>query len=129
MEEHLPSYNEAKLKIGQLILDPNNYRFQDTDNFVTADLNRFHENSVQDRAYRTLKEASSIAQLKASIVRNGFIPVERIVVRSYAAKPDTFVVIEGNRRVAALRWIAEDDAAGVTIPENVKQTLGLEDVQ
>src|SRR5205823_6306195 len=48
---------------------------------------------------------------------------ERIVVRQYAAQAGKFVVIEGNRRLAALRWIAEDDAAGVNIPENVKEVL------
>ncbi|MFZ1974832.1 MAG: ParB N-terminal domain-containing protein [Candidatus Acidiferrales bacterium] len=119
----MPAYREDKLRTDQMLLDPNNYRFQDTSDFVSAELSRFHEKSVQDRAYRTLKETASVGQLKASIVRNGFIPVERIVVRSYPGKADAFVVIEGNRRLAALRWITEDDAAGVNVPEDVKQTL------
>jgi hypothetical protein len=122
-EARLPDYKETELPIEQLLLDPNNYRFQDTTDFVNADGSRFHEKSVQDRAYRALKASGSLAQLKASIVRNGFIPVERIVVREYPAVPNSFVVIEGNRRVAALKWIAEDDAAGVNVPDKVKATL------
>jgi hypothetical protein len=122
-EVNLSAYQESKLRVDQMLLDPNNYRFQDTKDFVNADPGRFHEKSVQDRTYRTLKENGSVGQLKASLVRNGFIPVERIVVRKYPAKSDTFVVVEGNRRLAALRWIAEDDAAGVNIPSNVKDTL------
>jgi len=114
---------ESQLRADQMLLDPNNYRFQGTSDFVTADAARLHEKSVQDRAYRKLRDGASLAPLKASIVRNGFIPVERIVVRPYSAQPDSYIVIEGNRRLAALRWIAEDDAAGVNIPENVKSTL------
>ena len=121
---NLPAYREDKLSTDHMLLDPNNYRFQDTDDFVSADPGRFHEKSVQDRAYRSLRDTASLGQLKASIVRNGFIPVERIVVRRYAGKADTFVVVEGNRRLAALRWIAEDDAAGVNIPQAVRDTLG-----
>lgn len=119
----MASYQETKLRLDQILLDPNNYRFQDTKDFVAAEPTRFHEKSVQDRAYRTLKETASVAQLKASIVTNGFVPIERIVVRPYDTQPDIFVTIEGNRRVAALRWISEDDAAGVNIPEPVKKTL------
>lgn len=119
----MPAYREDKLRADQMLLDPNNYRFQDTDDFVSADPSRFHEKSVQERAYRVLRETASVGQLKASIVRNGFIPVERIVVRGYAGKPGTFVVVEGNRRLAALRWIAEDHAAGVNVPEAVQETL------
>jgi hypothetical protein len=119
----LASYSETELPLEKILLDPNNYRFQDTPDFVTADANRFHEKTVQDRVYRTLKETANVGQLKASIIRNGFIPVERVVVRPYSARSDTYVVIEGNRRIAALRWIADDYAAGVNIPENVREVL------
>jgi hypothetical protein len=119
----LPAYQEDKLPVDRILLDPNNFRFQDTKDFVNADSSRFHEKSVQDKAYRRLRDSGNLVQLKASIVRNGFIPVERIVVRQYGADTGKFVVVEGNRRIAALRWIAEDDAAGVNIPENVRATL------
>jgi hypothetical protein len=29
------------------------------------------------------------------------------------------VVIEGNRRLASIRWITEDDEAGVQVPESL----------
>jgi hypothetical protein len=111
----MPEYKEDKLDIGALLLDPNNYRFQEMKDFVSAQPDRFHEQGVQDGAYKTLKETPTLPQLKASILRNGFIPVERIVVTPYRNEAGKFVVIEGNRRLAALRWIADDDQAGVNI--------------
>src|SRR5712691_3060410 len=85
-----------------LLFDPNNYRFQDTDNFVYAAEERFHEDSVQRRAYQRIRLEDGLQALKSSIMRNGYIPVERIVIR-----PDTgsasgkYLVIDGNRRLAA----------------------------
>jgi len=120
----MPEYKEDKLGLEKLLFDPNNYRFQETEDFVYADSARFHEQGVQDRAYKTLKETPKLAQLKASILRNGFIPVERLVVTPYGPSPGLFLVIEGNRRLAALRWISDDDKAGVNIPAEVKGDLG-----
>lgn len=118
----MKDFQEAYLPYTQLLLDPNNYRFQDRSDFQMADSNRFHEPSVQARAYERLKD-DSLAQLKNSIIKNGFIPVERIVVRPYEHASNTYLVLEGNRRVAALRWIADDDAAGVPVPESVLSDL------
>ncbi len=92
----------AEIEPGMLLLDPNNYRFQDLDGFVAAAEDRFHEPSVQTRAYERLKK--DIVDLKKSIWRNGFIPVERIVVRPYSKNPKTYLVVEGNRRVASVKW-------------------------
>lgn len=114
------SFREDNLPMAKLLLNPNNYRFQETKEFVYADQKRFHEDSVQNRAYKTLRTNASVEQLKASIIRNGFIPVEKLVVRKFTDSPERFLVIEGNRRLAALRWIDEDDKAGVNVPESVK---------
>jgi hypothetical protein len=113
---------EDTLPVESLLLDPNNYRFQDEGDFVTADSSRLHEENVQDRAYRRLRR-SGLQELKNSILANGFLPVERLVVRSYEAKSGSFLVLEGNRRLAALRWIAEDHAAGVGVPDEVLKSM------
>lgn len=116
---------QKEIEPGALLLDPNNFRFQDTEGFVYADSKRFAEDSVQQRAGERLRKQESLLDLKKSIVRNGFLPVERIVVRPYPNGTDPenatqFVVIEGNRRVAAVKWILDDVAAGVEVS---KQTL------
>lgn len=118
----MPAFTEQRVPYTQLLLDPNNYRFQDRSDFQLADERRFHEASVQARAYARLKD-ESLTQLKNSIVHNGFLPVERLVVRPYEHAENCYLVLEGNRRLAALRWIAEDHAAGVPIPEGVMDDL------
>lgn len=115
--------NEKDVAVDQLLFDPNNYRYQDTTDFVYADPQRFHEESVQERAFKTLRSNASIDQLKASILRNGFIPVERLVVRPYGQKNDMFLILEGNRRLAALKWIDQDEKAGLTVDPAVKELL------
>ena len=116
------AFEETTLPIRSLLLDPNNYRYQDEPSFVTADERRFHEESVQDRAARRLRR-EGLVELKNSIVTNGFISVERIAVRPYRQVDGLYVVIEGNRRLAALRWIEEDHDAGVEVPDSVLAVL------
>lgn len=106
-----------------LLLDPNNFRFQDSGTFQFANENRFHEESVQTRTYRRLIESEKLSDLKRSIMRNGFIPVERIVVRPYEMNTDLYVVVEGNRRVAAIKSILDDHGAGIDVPEHVLSSL------
>jgi hypothetical protein len=56
-------------------------------------------------------------------MRNGYLPVEQIVVRPYDHDLGKYVVIEGNRRTAAVKWILEDHAAGVAVPEQVLESI------
>lgn len=115
---------EDQISTEKLLLDPNNYRFQDTEDFVFAAAERLHEPTVQERAFRRLRSEESLAALKASVLRNGYIPVERLVVRPYSRPGDErWLVIEGNRRVAVVKWILDDHAAGVAVPESVMKTL------
>jgi hypothetical protein len=75
----VPNFSEDTLPYHQLLLDPNNYRYQNDPDFVFADEPRFHEEGVQDRAFRRLRGEESLVQLKNSFMTNGFIPVERLV--------------------------------------------------
>lgn len=113
---------EEEVQLGDLLLDPNNYRFQADEEFVRADEARAHEETVQDRAYSRLR-SEDLAALKNSILTNGFLPFERLVVRRYAPAQGKYLVLEGNRRVAALRWIRRDDEAGVSVPVELLETL------
>jgi hypothetical protein len=113
---------DKEVPLKDLLLDPNNYRFQDSPEFVPARDTRFHEDSIQQKAHKRLRE-ESLEPLKASILANGFLPVERIVVTPYKHKANSYLIIEGNRRVAALTWIAEDLKAGVDVPPPVAATL------
>ena len=120
----MPDLDPKPVPAEKLLIDPNNYRFQDTDDYVPASEQRFHEETVQGRAYEKIRSEEGLQALKSSILRNGYIEVERIVVRPYAHTPDEkYVVIEGNRRLAAVKWILSDHTAGREIPSSVLTTL------
>ena len=82
------TFVDCELSYEKLLLDPNNYRYQDSPDFVYADERRLHEAGVQKKAFRRLKDEGSLVQLKNSLITNGFIPVERLVVRPYAHADD-----------------------------------------
>jgi hypothetical protein len=107
----------------KLLLDPNNYRFAEVDGFVAVAESRFAEDSVQRRALDRLRRDEGIVELKKSIVKNGFLPIERIVIRRISADPEQFLVIEGNRRTAAAKWILEDHEAGIDIPDVILDSV------
>lgn len=116
---------EELTSLDRLLLDPNNYRFHDADGFVQASESRFGEESVQQRAYERIR-TSGINELKSSILANGFLPFERVVVRPYrrdGEETGLYVVVEGNRRIAALRWIQQDHEAGVEVRPDVVAVL------
>lgn len=64
----------------------------------------------------------SLKDLQKSIKANGFLPIERIVV-SKIDGTDRYLVIEGNRRVAALKNLREQSEASIEIPERVIDTF------
>ena len=94
----MPTLTPKHVSSSDLLLDPNNLRFQDSSGFLLAAENRFHESGVQDQAYKRLRTNENLADLKRSIMRNGYIPVEQIVARPYAHLDGKYVIVEGNRR-------------------------------
>jgi hypothetical protein len=100
------------VSLNDLLLDPNNPRFtelgQDLDAVPEA---RFAEPRVQEEAYTRMKTARfEVPELRDTIKNLGFLPMDRIVVRLWRGsedQPRKYIVIEGNRRVAALKWLVE----------------------
>lgn len=101
----------------QLLLDPNNFRFHDIAGYKrVSQRGRFGERGVQDRALTLLEGTKSfdLGPLKESIRSNGFIPIEKIVVEAFdqESDPPTYLIIEGNRRAAALKILLADHKSG-----------------
>ncbi len=120
-------YPQGKLKLGQLLLDPNNYRFLDLKEYVFADRARYHEDGVQERAQRLveLDGQDELRALKESIEANGYVPIEALVVRPYPHQEGKYVVVEGNRRVAAMRWLQKDSkSGGVSVSRELLKSFG-----
>jgi hypothetical protein len=117
-----------KVSPSQLLLDPNNYRFHDLGGYRPVNRSRSAEPGVQDRALQFLIDTPSfdLGALRDSIISNGFVAFEQIVVE--AATPTTdppqYLVIEGNRRAAAIKTILRDhDGGSLDLRPDVLETL------
>ena len=116
MPAHIPALlSPIEVDIDDVLLDPNNPRFAELgqpDEQVPE--NRFAEPKVQQSAFDRMRDGRfDVVELRETIKNLGFLPMDRIVVRRLkGANAGKFVLIEGNRRVTALKWLIELHAAG-----------------
>lgn len=103
------------ISLSKLLLDPNNYRFLDRKKFKKKAATRFHKESVQRATLESLEQSYQLDELKQSILTNGYVPMERIIIVPYPRKSGSFLVVEGNRRVASLKSILKEEREGVTV--------------
>ncbi len=118
-------YATATIALDKLLIDPNNYRFYDMEEYTEVATNRTHEASVQDRAEHLVKldGKDELRALKESIEANGYIPVEVLVLKHYPPNAGYYVVVEGNRRVVSMRWLKKDLEGGSPIPGDLIQSF------
>jgi hypothetical protein len=127
-----PQLNSIRVPLNKLLLDPNNPRFLEdhSDRVKESD---FADSGVQQAAAeRMKKEAFHLEDLKKSIVSNGWQPVDMIFVRKIDALPGHFVVLEGNRRLMALRQLMgklPKETAEAVDPLYVLEVVGTPDVE
>lgn len=109
------------INIDNLFLDPNNPRFLDFEEEIgTVPDGRIPEPGVQRRAFEKISRFD-IRQLKDSIAEVGFLPMDRMVVR--AIGNGNHVIVEGNRRLAAIKSLLEDHEAGRELPQELLEQL------
>ncbi|MFH0989176.1 MAG: hypothetical protein V1799_04070 [bacterium] len=100
-----------RVNLNTLLLDPNNPRFAELGEPVDVVPEiRFSEDRVQRDTFERMKSGNfEVTELRDTIKTLGFLPMDRIVVRPWHGNPDAqkFVVIEGNRRISALKWLIE----------------------
>jgi len=96
--------NTIKVKLNNLYFDPDNLRYDFDFDFIKITNERIKNKSNQLRAYKALK--NDINELVKSIISNDFIYNEMIIVKKI--DDENYKVIEGNRRLAALKTIEED---------------------
>ncbi|MCM1541072.1 MAG: hypothetical protein NC121_07410, partial [Blautia sp.] len=110
---------ESKGKISRniknLYLDPNNYRFVDDLNYEKVSDEKLQDEKVQRRTRGLIEGAKreKIKDLIDSFKANGYLKVDVIQLRDLG--DNHFPVIEGNRRVAALKCLQEDYKNGLSI--------------
>jgi len=109
------TFKSAEIEVKDLLLDPNNYRFLDNVAFKKKIKTKFHVPAVQEVTLRLLEKDKryQLAELKKSILANGYVPMERIIVVPYKYSRGRFLVVEGNRRVATLKSLIEEGEEGV----------------
>lgn len=117
------NFTQLDIPPDRLLLDPNNYRFHDLSTYRrVANRARVGQAGVQDRALALLQttESFDLESLKDSIKTNTYVPLERVVVELFDGEGETarYLVVEGNRRVAAVKTLLAEQAAGAAdIPE------------
>ncbi|MES2201221.1 MAG: hypothetical protein V4498_03120 [candidate division FCPU426 bacterium] len=111
----------TSVKLEDLLLDPNNPRFAELGENVEVLEARFSEPRVQQATFEKMKMAKfNVAELRDTIKELGFLPMDRLVVRKWKGLDSgKYVVVEGNRRVSALRWLLDlHDAGKETFSDN-----------
>jgi hypothetical protein len=110
--------NPETISIENLHLDPNNPRFWTEKIFRETPDSRVPNADVQLLTLERI-ESHGIDQLCDSILRNGFLPMDRIVVRALEGNPGQYVAVEGNRRLAALKILRQRIEDEVVEEDNI----------
>lgn len=119
MEEQFVNEEEKvirrSLNIKNLYLDPNNYRFADeVDCEKTSEADIVKERvQLRTRKYIEGEKRSNIQDLIGSFKANGYLKVDIIQLKDLGN--NNYLVIEGNRRVTALKCLQEDYKNGKEI--------------
>ena len=110
------SLTKVHLKVTEILLDPNNPRFADvSDDSLNVPEGRFIDKEVQDDAFKKMMHPKfDVITLAKSIETVGFIPVDNIVVKLVEGT-NSYVVVEGNRRVTALQYLIREYKKGQSI--------------
>jgi hypothetical protein len=121
MFEQVFQLTPANLPLDQLYLDPNNPRFsEDARPHVSDDL--IDQDGLQSELMSKMETEYAVDRLKDSMESNGYLPIDRIVVRQF--KEDKYVVLEGNRRITAAKRLSSQHQRGDRILDpQVLETL------
>lgn len=106
------NHTDKNVTLDQLLLDPNNYRLIDE-----KEGNTIADSEAENLQGETIKrlDKQRLGELKDSMRNHGFLEMERIVIRLLKTESNgkeeevnkKYIVVEGNRRVAALKSLQE----------------------
>jgi len=92
------------IKLENLYFDPDNLRYDDDFTFNEVPKDRIMNKSNQLQVYKKLQ--NDISELKDSILENDFLYIEMIVADKI--DEENYYIVEGNRRLASLKYIGEN---------------------
>lgn len=108
-------FKEKEVLLDNIYLDPNNPRFFVNERIVPDA--RVIEDNVQKSCIEKIQQFD-IDDLKENIKRIGFLPIDKVVVRPIVNSKDKYVVVEGNRRIAALKLLKSEHESGEILIDN-----------
>ena len=113
------AYQEKLIDPNNIILDPNNPRFnKDPHQKVTED--KFSELSNKTLERMLSEKSFAVHELVESIKVNTFKPVDKIFVKRIL-NTDEYVVIEGNRRISAIKKTLNDGDVSVDVLKSIEK--------
>lgn len=122
---HFPNGESVEIEPNFLLLDPQNLRLLERfdSEISNVETRLIGEPSIQKRIFEILWNDSlfDVASLEKSIIYNGFLKHERLIVARYDERK--FIVLEGNRRLTAVRHILEKYPHGLGLAEDVRQSI------
>lgn len=115
MSEEIIETQKRSYNLKNLFLDPNNYRFVDNLNYKEVSEENLIDLNIQKRTRSFIEgtRRENIKDLISSFKTNGFLDVDVIQVRDLGN--NQYLVLEGNRRVTALKALQEDYEKGFDI--------------
>ncbi len=124
MEDNLiPELQEIYVDPNKLILDPNNPRL------ITKDDDLRDPDSAVDLVVETTERMKNgdfrIDEIKKSITENGWLPIDYIFVRKMK-KEERYLVLEGNRRVTAVRSLLGEEGLNPKLRDSLSQIQVME---
>jgi hypothetical protein len=110
------------LDLDAIYLDPNNPRFIDDRHEEVKD-DRAVESGVQQTTLEKMRNLYDVDSLASTIEKMGFLKVNRIVVRELKPHPGCYVVVEGNRRISACKYLKSQYDKGKNLDNKVLESI------
>jgi hypothetical protein len=108
------------LPLASIFLDPNNPRFVGPDFNYIPD-GEIASEAVQHVARQRLINDFSVEKLQMNMEVNGYLPIDRIIVRKF--DDSQYVILEGNRRICAAKLISKYTGEGDEVSPEVLDSL------
>jgi len=117
----MSNMDSIEVRLEEIYLDPNNPRLE-TPGKEKQDDKRIGESGIQQECLQQIRNNVGIDDLFESIKTSGFWTIDRIVLR--AVDSAKYVVIEGNRRVAALMTLKDSHEKGkITLAQKIYEGI------
>ena len=90
-----------------IYIDPNNPRIAEDHDGRYETPDEIFDDALQERMTTRTYDVYRASELEESIVAQGWIPIDAIIVWEHSDRPSHYVVVEGNTRTAVLRTLRE----------------------